>query len=79
MTVTTAAGVTTAEWTPLAVPALLSLERSTDGGASWSRVSPWLDTGVTSYELRAATGDVRYRLSLRASRGRRATGEAVPA
>jgi hypothetical protein len=79
LTITTAAGVTTAEWTPLAVPALLSLERSTDGGASWSRVSPWLDTGVTSYELRAATGDVRYRLSLRASRGRRATGEAVPA
>jgi hypothetical protein len=79
LTVTTSAGVSSAHWTALAVPALLALERSLDGGTSWSQVSPWLDAGITSYELRAAAGDVRYRVTLRASRGRRATGPEVPA
>jgi hypothetical protein len=77
VTVVTAGGVTTVTWTALPVPALLALERTLDGGVSWSQVSPWLDTGVTSYALPAASGAAGYRPSLRASRGRTATGPAV--
>jgi hypothetical protein len=80
LTVTSSDGSDTVQWPALAVPALLALERSRDGGASWRQVSPWLADGVTSYALPSTSGDVRYRASLRAARGRRATGaEAVPA
>lgn len=79
LTVTNAAGSDTVEWAPLAVPALLALERSSDGGASWSQVSPWLPDGVTDYTLPSTPDDRRYRAILRAAQGRRATGsEAVP-
>lgn len=78
LTVTTADGVTTATWAALTVPALLSVERSSSGGASWSQVSPWLDAGVTEFAIPATAGTVSYRVSLRASRGRTVTGEAVP-
>jgi hypothetical protein len=77
LTVTSTAGTDDAHWTALEVPALLSLERSTDGGTAWRQVSPWLPDGVNEYSLPSASGDVRYRASLRASRGRRATGPAV--
>ena len=77
LTVTRAGGIDQAGWPPLAVPALLSLERSRDGGATWRQVSPWLAGEQNSYELPAADGDVRYRVSLRADRGRRAVGAAV--
>ena len=79
LTVTDAGGSDTVEWAALAVPALLALERSSDSGATWSQVSPWLPDAVTEYTLASAPGDVRYRALLRAAQGRRATGpEAVP-
>jgi hypothetical protein len=79
LTVTRAGGTDTVEWPPLTVPALLALERSEDGGASWAQVSPWLPVGVTEYALPSTPGDVRYRARLRAAQGRRAIGpEAVP-
>jgi hypothetical protein len=79
LTVTRAGGTDTVSWDALAVPALLSLGRSEDGGASWDQVTPWLPQTATSYTLPSTSGDVRYRASLRADRGRRATGpEAVP-
>ena len=72
-------GADTVSWDPLAVSALLSLERSVDGGGSWRQVSPWLPQTISSYSLPSAAGAVRYRASLRADRGRRVTGgEAVP-
>jgi hypothetical protein len=77
LTVTSSGGSDTAEWTPLAVPALIALERSLDGGTSWRQVSPWLAATVTDYSLPSATGTVRYRAILRADRGRRTTGPAV--
>jgi hypothetical protein len=79
LTVTRVDGADTVSWDTLSVSALLSLERSVDGGAGWRQVSPWLPQTVTSYSLPSAAGAVRYRASLRADRGRRATGpEAVP-
>lgn len=77
LTVVSAGGTDTAQWTALAVPALLALERSTDAGTTWRQVSPWLADGVTTYALPSASGDVRYRPTLRADRGRRATGTPV--
>jgi len=79
LTVVGTDGADTVTWEPLAASALLSLERSDDGGTSWRQVSPWLPQTVQSYSLPSAAGAVRYRASLRADRGRRATGpEAVP-
>jgi hypothetical protein len=79
LTVTRVDGADTVSWDTLSVSALLSLERSVDGGAGWRQVSPWLPQTVTSYSLPSAAGAVRYRASLRADRGRRASGpEAVP-
>ena len=84
LTVTSAGGDDSVEWAALSEPALLSLERTSDGGASWRQVSPWLPVNVTSYTVPSVQepttpGDVRYRASLRAAQGRRATGpEAEP-
>jgi hypothetical protein len=79
LTVDSADGADTVSWDPLAQSALLSIERSVDGGASWRQVSPWLPRTVNSYSLPSAAGAVRYRTTTRADRGRRATGaEAVP-
>jgi hypothetical protein len=79
LTVTRSGDSDTVEWTPLTVPALLSLERSRDGGATWRQVSPWLPDGVIEYALASTPDAARYRASLRASQGRRATGpEAEP-
>jgi hypothetical protein len=77
LTVVSAGGTDTATWMAPAVAALLTLERSTDGGATWRQVSPWLAGTVTSHVLPSATGSVRYRTVLRASRGRRTTGPEV--
>jgi hypothetical protein len=57
-------------------PALVALERSRDGEASFEQVSPWLTAGVGEYAVPAVGGTVRYRLALRGDRGRSATGEA---
>ncbi len=78
LTVTRAGGEDAASWGVLSTPALAALHRSTDAGATWTQVSPWLADGVTAYAVPTAAG-ATYRLSLRASRGRRLHGPtAVP-
>ena len=52
--------------------------RSTDGGVSWSRVSPWLPPTVTTHSANRAGATPRmYRFSPRASRNRSGDGSAV--
>jgi hypothetical protein len=79
LSVTRTGGVDAVQWQAVPAPALLAIERSLDGGDTWRQVSPWLGSAVASYSLSASPGDVRYRSTVRANRGRRATGaEAVP-
>lgn len=67
-----------ASWTTLTVPAQVSLERSTDGGTSWSRVTPWLAVNTTSYDIpRFTTGARQYRLVLRNNSQQTLTGSVV--
>lgn len=66
-----------ARWPAPEPPALVSIERSRDGGRSFEQVSPWLAAGAGEYALPAVGGTVRYRLALRADRGRTATGDGV--
>jgi hypothetical protein len=71
-------GVDAVQWSATPTPTLLAIERSLDGGGTWLQVSPWLASGVTSYGVRASAGQAHYRSTVRADRGRRATGaEAV--
>jgi hypothetical protein len=77
LTVVSAGGVDVAEWDTPSVDALAALERSTDAGTTWLQVSPWLAATVTTHSVPATTGAVRYRLLLRAGRGRTATGTGV--
>jgi hypothetical protein len=77
LVVTRNGAVDEASWGPRDPPALLALERSVDGGGTFDQVSPWLADGVQEYALPAAAGPVRYRVALRADRGRRATSAAV--
>jgi len=62
--VTATGGVDNATWGPLGVPAEVSLERSTNGGASFRQVSPWLPSSATTYVL-PGSGPRVYRLVLR--------------
>jgi hypothetical protein len=66
-----------ASWDALTVPAQVAIERSTDGGTSWSRVSPWLAASTTQRLIAAAAGPRQYRLIMRGNRGLQATGESV--
>lgn len=77
LTVASAAGGETAQWSAPSVPAELALQRSLDGGTTWRQVSPWLSEGTTRYVVPSAAGTVRYRAILRADRGRTATGPTV--
>ena len=77
LTVASSSGTDTAQWSTLTVPALIAIERSVDGGATWRQVSPWLAETVTEYVLPSVAGTVRYRTVLRADRGRTATGPTV--
>jgi hypothetical protein len=77
LVVTSAGGTDTAMWGPLAVPAEVSIERSTDGGARWIRVSPWLPPTSTTYTL-PGSGPRIYRLMLRGTSGQpTATGPPI--
>ena len=77
LAVTTAAGADRAAWSTPAVAAETALQRA-DGAGEWAQVSPWLPPAITSYDLPAG-GARRYRLVLRASRNRHATGpEVIP-
>jgi hypothetical protein len=62
--VTTSNGNDTATWAPPGVAAEVSLERSTDGGATFRQVSPWLPSTATSRVL-PGSGPRLYRLVLR--------------
>jgi hypothetical protein len=78
LAVTTAAGDDHAAWSTPAVAAETALQR-VDAAGTWAQVSPWLPPAVTTYDLPGA-GARRYRLVMRASRDRRATGpEVTPA
>jgi hypothetical protein len=60
------------------VTAEISLERSTDGGITWSRVSPWLSPSTTTFTV-AGSGARLYRLALRGASGQpRVAGAPVP-
>jgi hypothetical protein len=78
LAVGTAAGEDRASWSALTVGAQVALERSTDAGATWERVTPWLPESTTGYSLPAGqAASRRYRLLLRGTRGQLATGSAV--
>jgi hypothetical protein len=74
VSVTRGGGVDAVQWSTVAAPALLAIEASLDNGGTWRQVSPWLAAGVASYRVPAPDGEVRYRSTVRADRGRRATG-----
>jgi hypothetical protein len=77
LTVTSAAGSDMASWGAVSSDAEASLERSTDVGATWTRVTPWLRPSQSSFAVPAVAGTRQYRLRLRASQGRAATGPGV--
>ena len=69
-----------ADWTALTVPAELAIERSLDGGTTWTRISPWLPetTNPRTFKIPSTgLGARKYRLVLRGSRDRRAAGTPV--
>ncbi|MDQ3136266.1 MAG: hypothetical protein M3Q93_01600 [Gemmatimonadota bacterium] len=77
LTVTAVAPADRASWSVLAAGVDVALERSTDDGATWSRLSPWLSHLVQTLDVPGLPGARSYRLVLRASRGRAAAGAAV--
>jgi len=76
LSVAAAGGVDTAMWGVPLVPAEVRLERSTDGGVTWTRVSPWLPSSTTDFALPGAGARV-YRLVLRGRVGQAAAGQPV--
>ncbi len=78
LTVTPGTNVDQASWTTLTVPAQVTIERSVDGGVTWSRVTAWLAANTTSYEIpRFGTAPRRYRLVLRNNSGQSLIGVEV--
>ena len=76
LTVVTADGTDNATWPPVAVPSDVAIERSTDEGVTWTRVSPWLSPSTTSFSI-PGNGARGYRLVLRGTRGQTASGPIV--
>jgi hypothetical protein len=76
LTVSTTGGEDTASWGVPTEPAEFRLERSVDGGATWTRVSPWLPSSTTDFAL-PGSGPRTYRLVLRGRRGQTAVGPPV--
>lgn len=72
-----AIGVDRASWTALTQVVEVSLERSRDGGTTWTRVAPWLPASQAGYDVAAVSGPRLYRLAVRADRGRSARGTGV--
>ena len=75
LTVTSANSIDTATWGVPTIAVEISLERSTDGGTTWTRVSPWLPSSAISFAV-PGSGARAYRLVLRRP-GQRASGPAV--
>lgn len=75
LTVTPVSGVDQASWPPLTPGVEASVERSTDSGGTWQRVTAW--TRATAVPLPRLAGSRQYRLRLRASHDRSATGVPV--
>ena len=76
LTVTTSAGQDCASWPALTGKAMISVERSTDGGTHWIRVTPWLPSGSTQSNIVAVAGERYYRLVLKDQRGDKTAGAA---
>lgn len=64
-------------WTALVVPAQIVIEQSLDAGANWQRISPWIQTGQTSFEHKSANVARSYRLVLKDQRNQSLTGPAL--
>lgn len=77
LTVTAAGGLDQATWGAVTVPAQVAVERSSDDGVTWTRVSPWLPETAIGYDVPALPGTRQYRLVLRGGQGSRAIGPAV--
>ncbi len=66
-----------ASWSAASDEAELSIERSVDAGATWTRVTPWLRPVAGSFAIDVVTGLRQYRIRLRGSQKRSAVGSAV--
>jgi hypothetical protein len=65
-------------WAGVAAGVEIAVERNADGGATWTRVSPWLPETVTTYAVAVGAGGARtYRLVLRGARNQTAAGPAT--
>ena len=77
LNVTAAAGADLATWGAVSSDAETALERSTDAGVTWTRVTPWIRPAQTSVTVPAVAGGRLYRLRLQASQQRQAVGAGV--
>jgi hypothetical protein len=75
LTVQLVSGVDQASWGALAPGVEAAVERSVDAQVTWARVTPWTTDAAAA--LPRMSGGRDYRLQLRASHGRRASGAAV--
>lgn len=66
-----------ASWAAASDEAELSIERSVDAGATWTRVTPWLRPAADSFAIAVVAGLRQYRLRLRGSQKRSAVGPVV--
>jgi hypothetical protein len=76
LSVTSAAGNDNATWSVLSGKAMISVERSTDGGTQWLRVTPWLPSNTTQSNIVAVAGERYYRLVLKDQRLEKTIGPA---
>jgi hypothetical protein len=78
LVVTTVQPEDRAQWAASEGGTRVTLEQSTDGGATWRRVSPWLRPDSTDWSVLAPAGQRRYRLRIsRPDRPQDALGPAV--
>jgi hypothetical protein len=76
LVVAASGGTDTATWSASSAIVEVSLERSADGGATWTRVSPWMPRTATSVAIPGA-GTRAYRLVLRDASGQTTAGSPV--
>ena len=76
LSVTVSGSTDQATWTTLAGKAQISVERSTDGGSQWIRVTPWLPSTTTQSNMVSVAGSRHYRLVLKDQRGQKTIGPA---
>jgi hypothetical protein len=76
LVVAASGGMDTATWSASSAIVEVSLERSADGGATWTRVSPWMPRTATSVAIPGA-GTRAYRLVVRDASGQTTAGSPV--